>query len=257
MATELTLQTGTLYAFLLVLARVSGAFIFLPLPGIKAGPEVARAALAFGITLVLFPSWPKIDGTNVSLALLMGWVLGEAGIGIAVGLAVAFLTEGFQVGAQIVSLQAGYSFAQTIDPNSGADSGVLLALAQLASGILFFATGLDRQLLFAFARSLETQPPGHFNVSPAMLNSLIRLGGTIFSTGLRLILPVLVMLLMVELFIALLARLNSQLHLMILSFPVKMLLSLTLLAWLVTVFPRVFEQLSGPVLEVVHGLLSS
>jgi flagellar biosynthesis protein FliR len=257
MGTELTLQTGTLYAFLLVLARVSGAFVFLPLPGIKSGPAPTRVVFAVSMTLVLFPSWPKIDGSHVSLGLLIGWVLAESGIGIAVGLAVAFLTEGFQVGAQMISLQAGYSFAQTIDPDSGANSGVLLAIAQLAAGILFFATGLDRQVLFAFARSLQTQPPGHFAVSAEMLNGLIRLGGTIFSTGLRLILPVLGLLLMVEISVALLARLNAQLHLMMLTFPLKMLLSLTLLAWLVSIFPRVFTQLTGPVLQVIHSFLSS
>ena len=34
MGTELKLDLGTLYSFLLVLARISGAFVFVPLPGI-------------------------------------------------------------------------------------------------------------------------------------------------------------------------------------------------------------------------------
>ena len=111
MGTELKLDIGTLYAFLLVLARVSGVFIFVPLPGIKAGPEVARVvALALSITFVLFPRWPVIDPrTEFRLADRM-----DAGRSRAwesrVGLAVAFLTEGFQMGAQIISLQAGYTF---------------------------------------------------------------------------------------------------------------------------------------------------
>ena len=257
MGTELTLDTGTLYAFLLVLARVSGAFIYLPLPGIKAGPEIARAVLAVSMTLVLFPSWPAVDGSKVSLAVLIGWMGAEAGIGVAVGLAVAFLTEGFQMGAQMISLQAGYSFATTIDPTSGADSGVLLAIAQLTAGLLFFATGLDRQVLLSFAQSLASHPPGHFDISPSMVNALIKLGGMIFVTGLRLILPVLGLLLMVEISVALLARLNAQLHLMMLTFPIKMLLSLLLLGWLLSIFPRAFHQSAGPVLQVIHGLLSS
>ena len=257
MGTELTLDTGTLYAFLLVLARISGAFIFVPLPGIKSGPEIARAVLAVSVTLVLFPSWPKVDASNVTIAVLIGWMLAEAGIGVAVGLAVAFLIEGFQMGAQMISLQAGYSFATTIDPNSGADSGVLLAIAQLAAGLLFFATGLDRQVLMSFARSLSSQPPGHFDISPTMVNALIRLGSMIFITGLRLILPILGLLLMVEISVALLARLNAQLHLMMLTFPMKMLMSLVLLAWLVSIFPRAFQQSAGPVLQVIRGLLSS
>ncbi|HUA85599.1 MAG TPA: flagellar biosynthetic protein FliR [Bryobacteraceae bacterium] len=257
MATELTLETGTLYAFLLVLTRISGAFIFIPLPGIKAGPEMTRAVLALSLTFVLFPAWPKIDGSGVGLGLLIWWLLAEAGIGIGVGLTVAFLMEGFQVGAQIINLQAGYSFATTIDPNSGADSPVLLAIAELSAGLLFFATGLDRKILLALAHSLATQPPGHFAISPSVLNALIKLGSMIFITGLRLILPVLGLLLMVEISVALLARLNSQLHLMMLTFPLKMLLALVLLSWLIAIFPTVFSQVAGPVFDVIRRLLSS
>lgn len=257
MATELKLDIGTLYAFLLVLARVSGAFVYVPLPGIKSGPEVARVVFAVSLTFVLFPSWPTIDARGVNIAILMGWILAEAAIGIAVGLAVAFLTEGFQMGAQMISLQAGYSFATTIDPTSGADSGVLLTIAQLSSGLLFFATGLDRQVLLIFAQSLSSHPPGHLVVSTTMVTALIQLGGMVFVTGFRLVLPLLGLLLMVEISLALLGRLNQQLHLMQLSFPIKMLLSLVLLGWLVSIFPKVFTQSAGPVLKVVRGLLTS
>jgi flagellar biosynthetic protein FliR len=245
-----------LYAFLLVLARVSGAFIYVPLPGIKAGPEMARAVLALSLTFALFSSWPSIDPSGVTIGVLMGWLVAEAGLGIAVGLAVSFLTEGFQLGAQIVSLNAGYSFASTIDPNSGADSTVLLTIAQLTAGLLFFATGLDRQVLFIFAQSLTTHPPGHFAITRSMADTLIQLGSSIFVTGLRLVLPLLGLLLMVEISLALLSKLNSQLHVMQLSLPVKMLLSLVLLGWLVSIFPKVFTQSTGPVLQVIRTLLS-
>src|SRR6476646_6034892 len=93
MGTELKLDIGTLYAFLLVLARVSGVFVFVPLPGIKAGPDVIRAALATSITLALLPRWPAIPSVGLSFGTLVGWLLAEAGLGIGVGLAVAFLAE--------------------------------------------------------------------------------------------------------------------------------------------------------------------
>ncbi len=48
MPANVTLSTGTLFGFLLVLARVGGALVFVPLPGIKGAPEPARAALALG-----------------------------------------------------------------------------------------------------------------------------------------------------------------------------------------------------------------
>ena len=87
------------------------------------------------------------------------------------------------MGAQIISLQAGYSFATTIDPPSGADSSVLLSIAQLTSGLLFFATGLDRQVLMIFAQSLSLHPPGHLAVSRHHGRPRwSQLGGTIFAS---------------------------------------------------------------------------
>ena len=257
MGTDLAIDLGTLYAFLLVLARISGAFIFVPIPGIQAGPQIARVVMSVSLTLALQPRWPVIDAAGVSFPLLMGWMFAEAAMGLAVGLAVAFLTEGFQMGAQIISLQAGYTFASTIDPSSGADSTVLIMIAQTTAGLLFFATGMDRQILRAFADSLAAHPPGHFAITVPMATRMIQAGSSIFITGLRLVLPLLALLLMVEISLALLTRLNSQLHLMQLSFPIKMLLSLTLLGWLLLVFPQVFAQSASRAMQLVYSLLSA
>jgi flagellar biosynthetic protein FliR len=254
--TNLTIDVGTLYAFLLVLARISGAFIFVPIPGIQAGPQIARAVLSASLTLALHSRWPVIDPDGVSFPLLMGWMLAEAAMGLAVGLAVAFLIEAFQMGAQIISLQAGYSFASTIDPTSGADSTVLIMIAQTTAGLLFFATGMDRQILRAFADSLTAYPPGHFALSVPMVTRMIQAGSSIFSTGLRLVLPLLALLLMVEISLALLTRLNSQLQLMQISMPLKMLLSLTLLGWLLLIFPQVFAQSANRAMQLVNSLLA-
>jgi flagellar biosynthetic protein FliR len=255
MGTELKLEIGTLYAFVLVLARVSGVFVFVPLPGIKAGPDIIRVALATSITLALMPRWPVISSAGISFGTLVGWLLAEAGLGIGVGIAVAFLAEIFQMGAQILSLQAGYSFASTIDPTSGADSSVMLSIASTVAGLLFFATGLDHQVLLAFAQSLSTHPPGQVTLSTSMVNQVIQTGSAMFSTGLRLVLPVLALLLIVDMSLALLGRLNSQLQLITLAFPVKMLVTLGLLTWLLLVFPKVFTQASGPILRLVRSLL--
>ena len=55
-----------------------------------------------------------------------GWMIAEAAIGLATGLAVAFLIEAVTFAAQAISTQAGFAYASTIDPNTEADSTVLL-----------------------------------------------------------------------------------------------------------------------------------
>ena len=126
---------------------------------------------------------------------LAGWAVAEAAVGIAIGVPVAFVLEAFGLAAQVLGLQAGYAYASTIDPNTQADSGILLVLAQLMAGMLFFALGLDRQVLRLFADSLEQIPAGAYLFGPRLRREpLIHLGAGLFSVGVRLALPVVALL---------------------------------------------------------------
>ena len=241
MPTELALSLSTVYAFLLVLSRVSGIILFVPIPGIRAGPEMARVVLAMALTITLFPVWPPPPIASPSFVLIAGWVLAESGFGITVGLAVSFLLEGFQVAAQVLGLQAGYSYASTIDPTSEADSGVLQIATMLASSLLFFALGLDQIVIRIVARSLATIPPGSFLVRDSMADAIIHLGSGIFVTGFRLAMPVLALMLLIDIALALLGRIQAQLQLLTLAFPAKMLAALALLALLAPLIPSLLE----------------
>ena len=252
MPNSFTVSSTTLFGFLMVLARVAGIFVFVPLPGVKNGPETARIVLSLGITIAFHSLWPSVSGLDRSLAMLTGYLLCEAVIGIAIGLALAFLVEAFQMAAQITGLQAGYGYASTIDPTTQADSGILLVVAQTMAGLLFFTMGLDREVLRIFALSLQTMPPGQLALSSGVAETVVRLGSGVFSTGLRLALPAVALLGMIDLSLALLGRLNSQLQLLTLAFPVKMLVALALLAYLSSIMPRVFGSYAGQVLHVTR-----
>src|SRR5215467_13652254 len=236
------LPVSLLYGFLLVLARISGVFIFIPLPTFRNGPSAAKIVLALALTFALFPLWPKMQPVPVGLLQMAGWILVEASVGLAAGLAVAFVIEGLYVAAQAISIQAGFSYAAMVDPNTEADSTVLIVMAQLTAGLLFFALGLDRQLLQILARSLEAHPAGSFALSRSGVESLAMLGSGAFSTGLRLVLPVMTLLFLIDLSIGLLGRLNSQLQLVALAFPIKMVASLAALSFLILLVPKIYQQ---------------
>ena len=237
MPAELTLSVSTLHGFLFVLARVAGALAFVPLPGVRQGPAAARVVLTLALTVVLFPRWPSVDGT-VSMGQLAGWLVLDAGLGILFGLLAGFLAEALQITAQAVGLQAGFAYASMVDPQTQADSGVLLVFAQLAAGLLFFALGLEGEVVRAFARSLETFPPGRWIPAGPSVEILVRLGSGMFTTGVRLALPALALLALVDVALALLGRINAQLQLLTLSFPLKMLAAVAVLALLVPLFAR-------------------
>jgi flagellar biosynthetic protein FliR len=252
MHAEAVFPLSTLLGFLFVLARVAGVFIFIPVPGFNRGVEMARAALALGITLALYPRWPAVEAGAPLGAMAFG-LIAEAALGITIGMAVAFLLEAFLFGAQMIATQAGFSYASMVDPTTNADSGVLLVFAQLAGGMLFLALGLDREVLRSLAASLDVYPPGAFLISRPLAETVARMGAVMFSSGLRLAFPILALLVMVDLALALLGRLQPNLQLLILAFPAKMLAALALFAWMAVLLPKLFLSTAGLVFTTLRG----
>jgi len=238
-----------------VLARIAGIFIFLPLPGLEAGPSAAKITLAILLTFGMYSRWPAVGTAPTSMIVVAGWMLAEAAIGVATGLAVAFLIEAVTFAAQAISTQAGFAYASTIDPNTEADSTVLIQLAQLTAGLLFFAMGFDRVLLRILARSLETHPPGAMLVSRASVEALVGLGSSIFTTGVHLALPLMALLFLIDLSIGLLGHLNAQLQLIALAFPAKMITALAALSFLALLIPKLYQQLGEASFDALGRML--
>ena len=255
MHAEITLSAGTLLAFLLVLARLSGALVFVPMPGFSNTPASARAAFSLAFTLALVDRWPVVETTAVTAGRLAAWVVAEAAIGISVGVAVAIVLEAFTFAAQMLGMPAGYGYASTIDPTTQADSGILLVLAQLLAGMLFFAVGLDREVLKLFALSLDRVPAGGYVFGLRSAEALIHLSADLLSVGARLALPVVALLVMVDVALALMGRLNAQLQLLAVAFPAKMLTALLILSWTAALYPRILRAFSAEALGVARRIL--
>jgi flagellar biosynthetic protein FliR len=250
----LGLPLSTIYAFLLVLARVAGLIAFLPVPAFRNAPMIFRAVLAFVTTIALFPVWPNLPDVSPSIGQLTVWAFSEMGFGLVAGLSVAFLTEGFQVGAQVLGMPAGFGYAQTIDPNSQADSSVLQVLTMLITGLLFFSLGLDGQVLRILATSFQKYPAGSWSMSAASLDSVIHLGAGMFSLGLRVALPVVALLLLIDVALALLGRMQQQLHLLSLAFPIKMIAALGILIAITPLMPKLFSEAASHTVSALWRL---
>lgn len=247
----LGLPISTMVAFLLVLARIAGLIMFIPIPGFRGAPELVRVVFAMALTFALFPVWPSPPNELPTFGWLISSAFAEAGFGLAVGLAVGFLNEAFQLAGQILGIPAGYGFASTVDPTSEADSGVLQVILSLVTGLLFFGLGIDRELVRVLAASFERFPAGSWAPAAASLDGILHLGSGMFATGLRLAMPVIALLLLLDLALALLGRMQQQLQLLSLAFPVKMLAALAILASLVPVIAKVFESSAG---RTLHAL---
>ena len=250
---ELTISVSLIYSFLLVIARIGGALIFVPLPGIKSAADPVRIVLLLAMSLSLYSVWPKVPG-DITPLVYCGLLLVDAAYGLCIGLLIGFLSEAGLLFGQMCGLQAGFSFASTIDPNSQADSPVLSAIAQVISALLFVALGLHRYVIRLFAQSLETMPPGQVLLNRHWGDLVIHAAGSLFTIGLRLALPIVGLTLMLDLTLSLLGRINGQLQLITMSMPLKILAALAAISVLLMIFPTVYADYANQMFRAAAAL---
>ena len=159
--------------------------------------------------------------------------------------------------AQSVSLQAGFAFASTFDPNSGADSTVLLTAANLTASLVFFASGADRMLIRVLSDSLRLCPPESFALQRNWADAVMHFAASIFSLGLRLAMPVIALLLLVDVSLAVFGRIEAHLQLVSLAMPVKLGASMFLMAATVGYQPRILADSMNDCVRVLESLIRS
>lgn len=238
--------------FACVLVRLGSAITFIPLPGLRQVPFAFRASLAFLFAMILAPATMSPAGAGIRTLSDAAWNLPlEAVLGLAAGVAVGWIVELVTLGMQLISIQAGFSYASTIDPATQADSGVLLVAGQLAAGLTFVCLGWEREVLAAFALSLERTPPGTWHIRPEFAALAATWTASTVVLALRLALPVTAFLMLADISLALLGRTQPQMPLVNLALPVKMGATMVLLAWQTSALPGMLRHAIGGALEVL------
>ena len=248
-----TAFVNLIVGFLLVLTRIGAFFVFIPIPGARAYLSTPKIVLTVCVALMLFRFWPIDPQLAPTFGGLIAAMASETTLGVATGIGVALIIEAMQITGQLIGLQAGFSYASTIDPNSEADSGILLIFCQLLTSLIIFAIGLDREILSTLASSFEKIPAGTYHLTTARAMGVLAIGTTMFQIGLRLALPVVAILLIADISLALLGKIEQHMQLANLLFPIKMLSALAILSVILSGSARLIEQWLAGGWRAVHS----
>ncbi len=229
--------------FCLVFFRVVGIFIISPVLGQKQIPKRIKVALAFFISLVLFPvtrfGFSLVKEKWGILTLEIGR---ELMVGIIIGYCASILFTGIQLSGEIIGRQMGLGMAKLLDPLSGKRGSPLIQLQGIVAALLFLAINGHHWLIIALNRSFQLAPPGDVTFTAAIPNKLIEMVGGVFSMGIRIAAPAFVLLLLVTIVLGVIARAVSGMNILIVGMPLKIGLGLIGLIITVPIFGFLFKK---------------
>jgi flagellar biosynthesis protein FliR len=228
----------------LELARLSGVVAVSPVPWHNA-PGRARVGLLVFL-LVLVHGHGDSPVREMSSA---GWVavntFTEFVIGACIGMFVRLCISAAEIMGEAIAPTIGFSAAQVFDPSSGSTDSVLTNLIRMLALLVAITTGLHRVMLAALISSFHFVPVGTALHIEASFPIFLELSGHMLGVGVRLALPVLAVLLMVNVGLGFVARAAPTIQIFNVGFAVLLGVGAAVLYMTLPDFSRVLAAEMG------------
>ena len=218
--------------------RILALFTAAPLFNQRSVPARFKVGLAALIAFVVVPGLPATPSSANTAWLLFQ----QLAIGLAIGLALQVMFAAFSVAGDLLGLQMGLSFASFIDPQRNQDEPIVGSFLGLLATLVFLSMNGHLILVAGISESFRAVPIGAEAPLMSDWKGLTLLGGTLFSLGVHMALPVLATMLILNLALGVLARVSPQLNLFAVGFPATILVGLLALSLTMPLMGPFFES---------------
>jgi len=216
--------------FIVCTARVAGFLSAIPVIFGAQTPAQIKAALTVIISLVLFPLLaPFITQVDFRPAAFLLLIINETLLGLMIGLIARFIFTSVEYGGTVIGYQMGFAAANIFDPQNQRQTALISQFQNVFAILLFLSLDIHHYFIKTAIHSYEVLPPGNLNFGGEAVPYLIELSSRMFMLGAQFSIPVLVILLLSGLILGILARTFPQLNVFLLSFPLNIAISFTVI----------------------------
>ena len=239
---------------LLLSMRIAPIFAFAPPFTLVRAPVLFRLLFGMALATSIISANPEKIMADISPAALIPAAVSELLLGMIFVLLMQLCFASLQLAGRLIDIQAGFGLATLIDPTSHAQTPLVGTLFAYAAGALFFSMDGHFELLRIIVASLEAAPIGGWAM-PVSLARLTAYIATIFILGMGVAGAAILILLLVDMIIALLARTVPQMNVLIMGFQVKTIALLLVLPLCLGMGGALMAQMIRITLETLPKLI--
>lgn len=240
---------------LILLTRFSGLMLT-PIFSAKNIPLVWKTSFVlfltyFGWLIGLADSYQAPDnGLNLILVLVS-----EILIGVLISLVAQFIFASIQLAGQIMDFQMGFGIVQVMDPFSGIQVPMLGNFYYILAMLILLQIDGHHLLIQAIVSSYQHIPIGQFTISGGIVQQLVLFFGEIFITGLKLALPLVGSLIIVDVIMGIISRTVPQMNIFMVGMPVKILFGFGVLFMTLPLFIHLLNSLFDHLFWQIDSIL--
>lgn len=244
---------------LIIFVRILGAIAFLPIIEESKVPRIALAGFGLGISLSVFfnidVSVSYYEPNLLSYTIL---IVKETVVGLVMGFVVKIFFQIYPFVGSLLSTQGGLGMSMVMDPTAGTQSTIIGRLYNLGLGAFFVLSGGYHWFIHTLVQSFELIPINQEVFGPNMVVSMIDSISLYFELGLKLAMPIVSVILVVDFAMGILARTVPQMNMFVIGIPLKMLILFILMVVTIQVISEyntiILENLVNTLMNIIQGM---
>lgn len=239
------LDQAALGGYLAAFVRAAAFLQAAPMVGDRQLSTKARAATAAVLALGVAPIRPPIEPEALALVLPA-----EILLGLLAGFAARLVLAGAEAGGELIGLQFGLGFANSMDPTRGEPSATTRQIALVIASLAFLAAGG----LEAGVRVLAAAPSDGFSLHRGT-GGVIRQSGEVLVAGLRVAAAALIAGTLANIGLALASRAAPALNVFSVMLAGMLIVGAIVMLATAPVFARQMAEIGQRATDTLHAFL--
>lgn len=244
-------------ATFLIFVRVSSLLLTAPYFSSAAFPAQVKIFFAVITSILLYPVIPAqsiaID-TQSGAVFMLTAILVEVLVGAALGMVGQIVFAGLELAGRLISLKIALGFASLVDSMTQQQSTIVSNLFNMLAVLVFLSIGGEKIYLSGLVQSFEVVPLQQAQIhlaGPFMLE----IATYLFVIGVQITAPFMIVLFLVDLSLAIFARIMPQANIMFIALPIKLGVGFILLYLVAPYLPVAFEMMFTRMFEFIEEFI--
>jgi len=247
--------------FALIVVRLIGFMVIMPIFAGANIPNLVKIGLAVAVGLLVYQS--GVAGSVTYDDSIPGYVLlifKEFMVGFCIGFAVYIVFNVVFYAGQLIDFQIGFSMVSVLDPLTQIQVPITGNLLYLVVTVIFVVSGGFSSVVAAVFYSFQHVPIGTADViaNGGLVWYLIQMIATFFVTGLKIAMPIVGSVLILDVSLGILVKTVPQMNVFVVGMPIKLLAGIAMLViiapMMATVYNFLYDQAYNSVLTIIKGL---
>ena len=240
--------------YMLILVRIIGFLVFMPVIGGSNGIAILKIGLALAISNIIFMSGnvTNVGDYNSIMAYAM-LILKEFFVGLIISYIVFFIFNSAYFAGHMTDQQIGYSMASTFDPMTNSQVPITGNIYYFLLCVLFILNKGHHMVITTVFNSYKALPIGKAYIvgNTGLLYGLINMLVEFFKIGFLFALPIIGITLVMDVALGVLVRAVPKMNVFAVGMPLKVIAGLSALWVIIPLFSEFYYKVYNVISELL------